>query len=171
MSLLKKSHFTLLLLCLSFIASVRGQVIILSNANFSGSSMAGPMNTSTAAGAASRYAYIYPQSTVSSLRHGDSIRSVSFMRNGGGAITGTCNLKIFMRTTVNNNYGPRNINWVNQTGATAMKKVYDKSPIAEIGSNAGWVRFEFTTPFVVDTVFGKNLEILVEYYTSKYCNN
>ena len=163
MSLLKKSKFTILLLCLSFITSARGQVIILSNANFTGSSMAGPMNTSTSAGAASRYAYIYPQATVSSLRHGDSIRSVSFMRNGGGAITGTSNLKIFMRTTVNNNYGANNINWVNQTGATSMKKVYDKNPISDIGSNSGWVRFEFTSPFVVDTVFGKNLEILVEY--------
>ena len=163
MQLIKKYPFLLLFIGLSCISSARGQVIILSNANFSGSSMAGPMNSSTAAGAASRYAYIFPQSTVSSLLHGDTIRSVSFMRNGGDSIAGASNLKIFMRTTVNNNYGSKSLHWVNQTSAIAMKKVYDKNPKTDIGKQSGWVRFEFFTPYVVDTVFGKNLEILVEY--------
>lgn len=139
------------------------QVLILGNGSFTGSNLCGPANTSTSANASSRYAYIFPQSTVSSLLHNDSIRSISFMRNGGGAMVGTCNLKVYMRTTVNSNYGNKNVNWVNLTGTTGMKKVYDQSPNADFDSVNGWVRLVFNKPYVVDTVLGKNLEILVEY--------
>ncbi len=158
---LLKINFCSIFLLLSF--SSQAQVIILSNANFAGSNFAGPVNTSTSANAASRFAYIFPQSTVSSLVHGDSIRSISFRRNGGGALSGTCNMKIYMRTTVNSNYGLRNVNWVNLTGTTGMRKVYDKDPVSDIGSSDGWVRFVFSTPYVIDTILGRNLEILVEY--------
>jgi hypothetical protein len=150
----------LMLLCAQGISA---QVLILGNGSFTGSSLAGPANTSTSANASSRYAYIFPQSVVSGLLHNDSIRSISFMRNGGGALVGTCSLKVYMRTTVNSNYGNRNVNWVNLTGTTGMKKVYDKSPSNDFDSVDGWVRLVFNTPYVVDTVFGKNLEILVEY--------
>ena len=143
--------------------SVSAQVLILGNGSFTGSSLAGPANTSTSANASSRYAYIFPQSVVSGLLDNDSIRSISFMRNGGGALVGTCNLKVYMRTTVNSSYGSRNVNWVNLTGTTGMKKVYDQSPKNDFDSVNGWVRLVFNNPYVVDTVLGKNLEILVEY--------
>ncbi len=151
---------TIIVLCMQ---SVSAQVLILGNGSFTGSSLAGPANTSTSANASSRYAYIFPQSVVSGLLDNDSIRSISFMRNGGGALVGTCNLKVYMRTTVNSSYGSRNVNWVNLTGTTGMKKVYDQSPKNDFDSVNGWVRLVFNNPYVVDTVLGKNLEILVEY--------
>lgn len=161
----KNYRFLLFVFC--FISSYQlslAQVLILSNSNFAGSSFAGPVNTSVSAGAASRYAYIFPESLVSTLVHGDTIGSISFLRNGGGgSISGNSNMKIFMRMTMNSNYGAGSINWVNRTGATGMKKVYDTIPNTDIGSSDGWVRFVFKTPYVVDTLTGKNLEILVEY--------
>ncbi len=149
-----------------FYSSTNAQVLTLGNGSFTGSNFAGPANTSTAASAASRYAYIFPESTVSSLRHGDTIRSISFLRNGGSSLGGNCNMKIFMRMMSNSNYGAGNINWVNRSQATGMKKVYDQDPKSDIGSANTWVRFTFNTPFVVDTILGKNLELLVEYVQS-----
>lgn len=148
---------------LFLIVQADAQVITLGNGYYTNTTLAGPANTSSAAGAASRYAYIFPASLFSALRHGDTIRSVSFMRNGGDSIAGSCNMIIYMRSTVNTTYGNGNINWVNRTSSTGMRKVYDKSPKQEIGRNSGWVRFTFSTPFVLDTVFGRNIEMLVEY--------
>lgn len=164
--MIKSLRFTCLLTFLLFTGSISGQVITVGNLTFTGSNFAGPINTSTIANASSRYAYIYPASTVSALRHNDSIRSISFHRNGGAGLSGNCNMRIYMRMTVNSNYGNKSINWVNQTGATGMKKVYDQNPTNDIDTNNGWVRFNFSSPFVVDTVLGKNLEILVEYSQS-----
>ena len=156
-------HTLIALICIGTGLNTKAQVIDLSNSAFTGSSLAGPANTSIVGGAASRYAYIFPQSAVSSLLHGDSIRSISLLRNGGGALYGTANMKIYIRTTVNSNYGSRSVNWVNLTGTTGMTKVYDKDPGTDFGSSDGWVRFEFSRAYVVDTILGKNLEMLVEY--------
>lgn len=156
--------FFLLTAFVAAVFTLKAQVVLLANGSFTGTNFAGPAYTSITAGASSRYAYIYPQSTVSSLRHGDSIQSISFIRNGGSnSLIGTCSMKIYMRTTVNNNYGTRGLNWNNQVAATGMTLVYDGDPSTNIGSNDGWVRFTFISPYVVDTVLGKNLEILVEY--------
>lgn len=163
---MKRHYLTLFILFIFCLTSsvLEAQVLTIGNTSFTGSNFAGPMNTSTSANASSRYAYIYPASVVSALKHGDSIRSISFHRNGGGgSVSGNSNLKIFMRTTVNSNYGTGNINWVNRTSSTGMTKVYDESPNDEIDSTEGWKRFTFSTPFVFDTIFGTNLEILVEY--------
>jgi hypothetical protein len=100
---------------------------------------------------------------VSSLKHSDTITSISFLRNGGDSLTGAANMKIFIRTTVNSDYGIGSVNWVSLTGTTGMTKVYDKNPQVEIDTLQGWVRFLFSKPYVIDTVLGKNLEILVEY--------
>ncbi|MCC6818784.1 MAG: T9SS type A sorting domain-containing protein [Bacteroidia bacterium] len=161
--MIKRYHSILLFFTMLFVSAINGQVLTIGNLTFTGSNFAGPANTSAIANAASRYAYIYPASTVSSLRHSDTIRSISFHRNGGGGLSGNCNMRIFMRMTVNSNYGIKSVNWVNLTSTTGMKKVYDKDPSADIDTINGWVRFEFSSPYVVDTVLGKNLEILVEY--------
>lgn len=165
-SLMKRFYQSASLFCLLVLTGIiqlSAQVITIGSGSFTGSNFAGPANTSTIANAASRYAYIYPANTLTGLLHGDTIRSIAFFRNSGASIGGTCNMKIYIRTTVNSNYGNRNVNWVNLTQSTGMKKVYDQSPASDIGSSNTWVRFTFSTPFVVDTVFGKNLELLVEY--------
>ncbi len=156
-----KILFAFILLLLTFPG--HAQVITLGSGSFTGSNFAGPCNTSTVSGAHSRYAYIFPASLLTSLKDGDSIRSISFMRNAGGSISGGANMKIYIRTTVNSDYGSKSVNWANLTGATGMKKVYDSDPTSDIGGTSGWVRFTFSAPYVVDTVLGKNLEVLVEY--------
>lgn len=163
---MKRFYQSAALICLLVFAGIvqlSAQVITIGSGSFTGSNFAGPANTSTISNAASRYAYIYPASTLSGLLHGDTIRSIAFFRNSGASISGSCNMKIYIRTTVNTSYGNRNVNWVNLTQSTGMKKVYDQSPASDIGSSNTWVRFTFSSPFVVDTVFGKNLELLVEY--------
>lgn len=142
---------------------IHAQVLTLGAGTFTGSNFAGPANTSMSANAGSRYAYIFPATVLAGLRHGDTVRSLSFLRNSGSSISGNCNMKIFMRMTLNPNYGPKNINWVNLSGATGMKKVYDQNPVSDMGAKNGWVRFTFSTPYVVDTLFGQNLEVLVQY--------
>ncbi|MES2617480.1 MAG: T9SS type A sorting domain-containing protein [Bacteroidota bacterium] len=163
--------FTVLIRCFSVavfchLQTSNAQIIELGTGTFIGSNVIGPVNTSTAAGAASRYAYIFPQSVVSTLKHGDSIVSLDFLRNTGGSLSGSSNMIIYMRATANANYGTGNINWVNQKSATGMKKVYDKDPTSEIGSTNTWIRFTLDTVFVFDTTFGKGLEILIEYRQS-----
>ncbi len=163
---MKRHYLQLAITCLLLISTpaiVNAQVLTIGNGSFTGSNFAGPANTSTIANAASRYAYIYPANTLTGLLHGDTIRSIAFFRNSGASIGGNSNMRIFIRTTVNTNYGNRNVNWVNLTQSTGMKKVYDQNPSSDIGSSNTWVRFTFSTPFVVDTVLGKNLELLVEY--------
>lgn len=162
--LMNRYYQLLAIVCILFSAPfTHAQVLTIGNGSFTGSNFAGPANTSTIANAASRYAYIYPANTLTGLLHGDTIRSIAFFRNAGASIGGNSNMRIFIRTTVNTNYGNNNVNWVNLTQSTGMKKVYDQNPSSDIGSNNTWVRFTFSTPFVVDTVFGKNLELLVEY--------
>jgi hypothetical protein len=150
-------------LCILFIHQSEAQVISLGIGSFTGSNVIGPAFTGNTAGASSRYAYIFPESLMKNLRHGDSIKSLSFHRNAGASISGSSNLRIYIRTTVNSAYGNRSINWVNLTGATGMTKVYDKDPGADIGSRNGWVRFSFSKAYVVDTILGRNFEVLVEY--------
>ncbi len=144
----------------------KAQVIELGTGFFTNSNLAGPVNSTGNISPTSRYAYIFPQSLVSALVHGDTVLSLDFLRNAGDSLINTCNMKIYMRMTVNNNYGAKNINWVNQSKATGMKKVYDQNPKNDFGKSNGWVNMKLNTPFVVDTFFGKNLELLVEFTQS-----
>jgi len=144
---------------------VNAQSITIGNGSITGSNLGGPMMTSPDAGAHSRYAYIFPSSLLFQIKHGDTISSLSFLRNGNaGRISGTCSLKIYMRNTVNSDYGNRRVFWNAQTNATGMKLVYNSNPISTIDSSTGWKNFLLNTKYVYDSIFGQNLEILVEYY-------
>lgn len=147
-------------------ANMEAQVTLIGQGSFGGTNLIGPCNTGIQAGSASRYAYIWPSSTLGTLKHGDTIVSLSFHRNSTGRIQGNCSMLIYMRTTVNSNYGINGPLWSNLIGATGMKKVYDKDPRIDFDSLYGWVRFKLDVPYVVDTLFGKNLEVLVEYRQS-----
>ncbi len=164
MNKIYKLFVKLFLLILTLhISHLKAQVIELGTGSFTNSNVAGPANTATTISSTSRYAYIFPESIVNTLIHGDSIVSLDFLRNAGDTLVNGCNMKIYMRMTVKTDYGSNNIHWVNQSGATGMKKVYDNNPKAEIGKKNDWVRFLLTSAYVVDTTFGKNLEILIEY--------
>ena len=144
----------------------KAQIIELGTGFYTNSNSAGPINSSALVSPVSRYAYIFPQSLVASLVHGDTIISLDFLRNAGDTLIDNCNMKIFMRMTLNTSYGTKNINWVNQSKALGMQKVYDQNPKNDVGNKNTWVRIPLNTAFVVDTFFGKNLEILVEFTQS-----
>jgi hypothetical protein len=144
----------------------KAQIIELGSGSFTGTNNAGPVNSTAIVSPTSRYAYIFPQSLVSTLVHGDSITSLDFLRTGGDTLMNTCNMKIFMRMTLNTTYGANNINWVNQSKVIGMKKVYDQNPKNDVGRKNTWVKIPLNTAFFVDTFFGKNLEILVEFTQS-----
>jgi hypothetical protein len=160
--------FTLIYLLHS---QLNAQSITIGNGTFINSNLAGPMYSSINTGSHSRYAYIFPESLLNNLQQGDSIRSLSFLKNGIGNIIGTCSLKIYLRTTINSNYGARNVVWNNQINATGMKLFYNQSPANVIGSNPGWKSFVLDSAFVYDTLLGKNIEMLVEYYQASNQNN
>ncbi len=166
---MRKNYLLVLLICLlvfqfNFLKSQSAIIIGGQAGSNISSNFAGPMFSSLAANSYSRNAMIYPQVLLGQLKHGDSIFSLSFLKNGNGFISGTSNFKIYIRTTVNNRYIGGTQNWSNLSSSTGMTLVYDNSPNNIIGNTPGWKRFEFTTPYVVDTSLGKNLEILTEYF-------
>ncbi len=162
--------YSLLIVLFAVLQSMVAQVTTIGNGTFQNSNFGGPAYTSTIQGAHSRYAYIFPSSVLGGLQHGDSIRSLAFLKNGMGSITGTCSMKIYIRNTVNTTYGSRNVIWNNQVNATRMRLFYDRNPANEIGSNPGWKRFSLDSAFVFDTAWGFNIELLVEYYQASSQN-
>jgi hypothetical protein len=155
------------LICLNYLDA---QTITLGSGSFINSNVAGPAYTSTIAGSHSRYAYIFPESLLTSLEHGDSIRALSFLKNGIGSLNGTCSMKIYLRNTTLNNYGNRNVVWNTQINLPNTQLKYSKNPILDITNNPGWNRFSFDTPYFYDTLNGKNLEILIEYHQTNTQN-
>ena len=162
--------YFLLIVLFSVFQNLHAQVTTIGNGTFQNSNFGGPAYTATIQGAHSRYAYIFPSTVLGSMRHGDSIRSLAFLKNGMGSITGTCSMKIYIRNTVNTTYGSRNVIWNNQVNATRMKLFYDRNPANEIENNPGWKRFTLDSTFVYDTAWGFNIEILVEYYQASSQN-
>jgi hypothetical protein len=149
---------------------INAQTLTIGNGTFINSNVAGPAYTSTIAGSHSRYAYIFPESVLTTLKHGDSIRAFSFLKNGIGSLNGTCSMKIYVRNTTLNNYGNRNVVWNTQINLPNMELKYSKNPILDITNNPGWCRFAFDTPYFFDTLDGKNLEVLIEYHQTNTQN-
>lgn len=166
---MKKNYFfkSFILIVSLWAFEINAQSITVGSGTFTGTNVGGPMMTTADAGAHSRYAYIFPSSLFSQIRNGDTISSLSFLRNGNaGKISGSCSLKIYMRNTVNSDYGNGKVFWSTQKNATGMKLVYDNFPMSAIDSSIGWKNFVLDSKYVYDSVFGQNLEILVEYYQS-----
>ncbi|MBC7426126.1 MAG: T9SS type A sorting domain-containing protein [Bacteroidia bacterium] len=155
----------LILTCILIVArESSSQSLTIGSGTFTNSNFFGPANTSTLTSSCSRFAYIYPASLLKKLVQGDTISFLEFHRNGNGiGLSGSATMQIFLRTTVKTDFGAGNINWVNESKSTGMKKTYSKDPVSDIGSQEGWRRFYLSTPFVYDTLLGKNLEILIEY--------
>lgn len=144
------------------------QYVQIGNATYQGTYRFGPMVADAALSAHSgRFAYIYPSASWGKLQHGDTIRGISFYREGFDSLRGTINFKIYMGTTHQSDFGPNPVNWNNETQVRiGIKKVYDADPTNATGNLPGWVRFEFddSNVYVVDTSNGRpHLEILTEY--------
>lgn len=126
----------------------------------------GPMSTIDSSAFFNRHAYIYPAATIAGLQHGDTIRSIAFMRDGSDTLAGTANFKIYIKNTARANFGSSALNWKAEVRDSGLTKVYDAHPRVAIGNTAGLVTFYFNqNPYYVFDTTGNaiNLEILVEY--------
>lgn len=126
----------------------------------------GPMSTVDSSGFYNRHAYIYPSGSISNLSHGDTIRSIEFMRGGFDTLRGNCNFKIYIKNTYKADFGAGSINWLSETRDSGMTLLYNKNPKDEIGSTPGFVKFDFNeAPYYVFDTSGAaiHLQVLVEY--------
>lgn len=128
------------------------------------SNVFGPAYTSTNSNSISRVAYIYSSDLLSNLQVGDTITSFSFQKASAGTIQGATNLKIYMRSTVKTDFGTEALNWNNELQGVGFKKVVETNLAPLVPNTTGFVTVPFDTAFRWDTLFGKNLEILIEYY-------
>jgi hypothetical protein len=128
------------------------------------SNVFGPAYTSVNANSISRVAYIYSSSLLSTLQVGDTITSFSFQKATAGTIQGATNLKIYMRPTVKTDFGTGALNWNNELQGIGFKKVVETNLAPLVPNTTGFVTVPFDTAFRWDTLFGKNLEVLIEYY-------
>lgn len=126
----------------------------------------GPMSSVDSTPFFNRAAYIYNSASLGGLQHGDTIRSIEFMRAGSDSLRGNLSFKIYLKNTKKSNFGFDSLNWVAEARDSGLTLVYDKNPKLEVGTKPGFVRFAFNVVdyFVFDTTNGAvNLEVLVEY--------
>lgn len=156
---MKKSILILLIIAFQ---GLNAQYTTVGNGAFA-SFVFGPAYTTTGANVLSRYAYIYPSTLLGKLEHGDTITGISFFKDNVGPVPSNANMIIHIRATVKDDFGTGSINWNNELQGVGFKKVYDKNPVNDIGSDRGFTYFGFDTALLWDTTFGKNLEVLVQY--------
>ncbi len=128
-----------------------------------GTNLFGPFNTDTAANSFSRVAYIYDQSLLDGIRHGDSITAIDFEKTSFATFSGTANCIIWMGNTTKVDFGPNNIHFLAERLNLNTVQVYNSNPIAFISGTEGYKRLDLATFYKYDTSRGKNLAIFVEY--------
>ena len=123
----------------------------------------GPIRTETAVNYYSRFAFIYPEGTLTNLKHGDSIAAISFQHRSFDTLKGLCNLKVYLKATNRADFGSGTLNWLAES-RNDMVKIFDGSPIGLIKNSPREVLFKLPQSYRWDTTGGKrNFEILVEY--------
>ncbi len=130
-----------------------------SNANF------GPLRTDTVANYYSRFAMIYPAATLGDLTHGDQLAALAFSHNSFDTIRGSGQLKIYLKSTSQANFGTGALNWLAEA-RNGMTLVYSGDPNGLINPSPSDVLFKFNqvNQFTWDTSGNaKNLKVLVEY--------
>jgi hypothetical protein len=159
-----KFRFLLLGFLISFFTSATGQIAQIGNGGFVRSDY-GPMFIDTLANSYGRFAYIYPSETLGDLVHGDSISAIGFKHPANDSLRGSCNFKIYLKTTHNSDFGSGSINWLAET-RDGMTLVYDGSPNVLILPNREYGVFQFNevTSFRFDTSDAAiNLQVLIEF--------
>ncbi|NUM30935.1 MAG: T9SS type A sorting domain-containing protein [Bacteroidetes bacterium] len=143
---------------LSFSQSVK-----VGQGSYTGSNAYGPMfNTPLYDTAFSIQAFIYNNSVLIGLNHGDSISSLSFYAIADNPGKGYMNLKIYLKITGNDTFSASNLNWTNEKNTAIL--VYDENPISLLNGVTEYKTFFFNkNKFRFDTTKGKNLEILFSY--------
>jgi hypothetical protein len=159
-----KKILTWLFLMMFFAPISYAQYTEIGEGGFSSTSF-GPMKSSTTSAFYSRYAYIYPSGSLTSLKHGDSMTAFEFKHLNSDTLAGNCTLKIYVKSTTQADFGSGSFNWLAET-RNNMTLVYSGNPKDILGSNPGDALFLFNqvNTLVFDTTGGaENLEILVEY--------
>ncbi|PCJ67682.1 MAG: hypothetical protein COA58_00675 [Bacteroidetes bacterium] len=150
------------LLC-SFLV-VKAQFSAIGNGGFSGTQY-GPVNVDTTADSYSRYAYIYPSGSLGDLKHGDNIRALSFLNKGVDSIKGDAEIKVYLKSTNQADFGGGSINW-NTEMANGMTLVHQGSLQSSLVSDMDKLTIVFnqTNIFQFDTIGNAvNLQIFIEY--------
>lgn len=133
---------------------------LFSSANF------GPMRSDTTPSYYSKFAFTYPQASLTDLEHGDTLRALSFFYNAFDSLRGGVNMRILIASSASFDFGFAPLNW-DSTSRNDMVEVYNGNPKNIIGNSPGEVLFEFTQPYAWDTSGGKvHLKLLVEYVQS-----
>ncbi len=158
-----KFRFLLLGFLFSCCISVNAQVSQVGEGAFLRSDI-GPMFNDTVANSFGRFAYIYNNQTLPDLRHGDTITGISFMHPKGEGLVGNTNLKIYLKSTDQADFGAGSLNWLAET-RNGMALVYDGDPKNEFSSSLGFSTFTFNQlQYEFDTSGGAvHLQVLVEY--------
>ena len=150
---------------LFFFFALKAQYTQVGNGTFA-SFFYGPMATIDSTPYFNRHAYMYPSASIGNLQHGDTIRSIEFMRTGSDTLAGTANFRIYLKNSSRADFGSGSLNWRAEVRDSGMQLVFDDHPKSYIGSTAGLVRFDFSPGnyYVFDTTGAAiHLQVLVEY--------
>lgn len=157
-------HLLIVFLLLPILA--RGQSVTIGQGSYGGTNEYGPMYAiSTSDTAFSRQAYIYPASVLTGLAHGDSISSLDFYAQADQAMTGTVNLRIYLKMTRLDTFAAGSLNFINEINSSGVVLVYDDNPAKLMDGSSGYKNFQFNVnKFRFDTSGKKyNLEFIFHY--------
>ena len=112
----------------------------------------------------SRHAYTYPEATLPYLQHGDSIRQLEFYKFTGFTYAGNPNFKIYLSMSKSPDFGLGNIqSWSGEISQPGVVKVFDNRIGSIVDASIGYKSFVLDSIFVVDTTYGKNLRVFVQF--------
>jgi hypothetical protein len=123
-----------------------------------GTNTYGPMYSTATSGATSRVAVIYPAAQLTGLS-GQALTGISFKKITTGNMTGTPNLKVYLKETTSLDFGAAALDWA--TTVTGASLVYDSNPVTVSAGAAGWKQFAFSNNFTYSGA--QNLMVLMEY--------
>lgn len=139
----------------------QSQFVQIGEGSFLGT-FAGPIRTiATQKTFQSKFAYIFPKSTLGNLKNGDSITSIEFFRADGTAIPQKNKMKIWITTTNRSDFGTVGIDFLQET--TGATKVFDTLLGNYFGSNEGFYPLPFSAPFKYDSIYGENIALYVQF--------
>jgi hypothetical protein len=160
-------HLLISSFCFVLNVSAFAQYTQIGNGGFSNANF-GPFRTDTFSSYYSRFAMIYPASTLGDLAHGDKINALAFQHNSFDTMRGTGLVKIYIRSTNKADFGTAALNWAAES-RNGMTLVFSGDPYTLRKTSPGKVLFRFNqvNDYLWDTTgAGTNLEVLVHYEQS-----
>lgn len=142
----------------------KAQYTFIGNLTYSSSTYGPMVGSIDSNNSYSRYAYTYPAASLGDLQHGDTIRALEFYKYNAGTFRGNPNVKIYLGMSDSADFGAGNIkSWAAITSLPNVQCVFNQGIGGLLTNQVGFVAFDFDTAFAVDTTYGKNLRMFVEY--------